>query len=103
MSTKITQLKGQAFLPFPDMTQTLQSELRDRFGVTAVPANTYGELLFYNQKDLPEQLIELSPYFARTVMKEPFMVTFASIGEAGHHISTLVSAVHSLFRINFHI
>ena len=52
MSTKITQLKGQAFLPFPDMTQTLQSELRDRFGVTAVPANTYGELLFYNQKDL---------------------------------------------------
>lgn len=89
MSTKITKLKGQAFLPFPDMTQTLQSELRDRFGVTAVPANTYGELLFYNQKDLPEQLIELSPYFARTVMKEPFMVTFDSIGEAAGELKKL--------------
>jgi len=89
MSTKITQLKGQAFLPFPDMTQTLQSELRDRFEVTAVPSKIYGELLFYSQNDLTEQLSSTSPYFARTVMKEPFLLTFDSIGEAAGELKKL--------------
>lgn len=89
MSTKITALNGQAFLPFPDMSQTMQSELRDRFGVTAAPSNVYGELLFYSKEDLPETLNENSPYFARTVMKEPFLLSFDSIGEAAGELKKL--------------
>lgn len=64
-------------LSFPEMQGFLRSELHDRFGFDET-GTAYGDLLYFENYS-PENPI---PYFARTVMLEPMLIHFESIGEA---------------------
>ena len=80
MGTKSTELTGIAFLAFPDQAELLLSELRSRFNISQIPDKRYGELLYFENlsaADFPEL-----PYWARTTMLKPFLLTFDSIGDA---------------------
>lgn len=88
MSTKITKLNGKAFLSFPEQAELLQSELKKRFNFSKKPDAVYGELLYFDS--LPENPSEpILPYWARTVMLEPFILTFESIGEAAGELKKI--------------
>ena len=80
-----------AFLAFPEQAELLISELAGRFGITKKPDNRYGDLLFYENLELSEDGLceDRLPYWARTVMLEPFFVKFNSIGEAAAELKKL--------------
>ena len=83
-----------AFLSFPEQTELLLSELKKRFGITAAPDRIFGELLYYENLELPEQEKAsgnepVLPYWARTVLLEPFFLTFDSIGQAAGELKKL--------------
>lgn len=98
MSVRIEKKSGTAFLAFPEMREILVSELSERFNYgTVASASTikgtvfraeniewYGDLLycpdFVPEKD--ENGGYILPYWAKTVMLEPFVLHFDSIGEA---------------------
>lgn len=90
MSTSVENFDGICFLAFPEMSELLISELRSRFGFNQKPANRYGELIVFDDK---KAYLEASggafPYWARTVMEEPFILHFDSIGEAANHLKNL--------------
>ena len=92
MSTKITQIKGLAFLPFPEMTELLLSELKTRFNITVSPSNPpasrYGDLLYFETLSA-DDFSQGLPYWARTVMLKPFILTFDSIGEAAGELKKI--------------
>ena len=77
-------MKNLAFLAFPEMAELLISELAGRFGITRKPDARYGDLLYFEK-------LEISglPYWARTVMLEPFILKFDSIGEAAGELKKL--------------
>lgn len=78
-----TDLKGTAFLTFPEMQEMLRSELDGRFNFCANPTAVYGDLLYY--ENFPSGRLRDSgcvPYWARTVMLEPKIIRFDSIGSA---------------------
>lgn len=91
MSVCITKLPGIAFLAFPDSKNLLESELANRFDFGKMEkaltisgevfskdkSAWYGNLLY-----CPDFLSEANPYWASTVLKEPFLLNFDSIGEA---------------------
>ncbi len=76
-AVKIDSLKGVAFLAFPEMQGLLESELKNRFNFTEKPTAVYGNLFYYENYTL-----ESFPYWARTVMLEPKILHFSSIGSA---------------------
>ena len=78
----IRNLNGIAFLPFPEQTELLLSELKKRFSITDSPSALYGDLLYF--EGLTAETFSKSgfPYWARTTMLKPFMLSFDSIGEA---------------------
>ena len=78
--------KNLAFLAFPEQTELLLSELAGRFGITDKATEQYGDLLYYENIELPDGKF---PYWARTVMLEPFFVKFNSIGEAAGQLKKL--------------
>jgi len=85
MSTKIIPLNGVAYLPFQEQQSFLLSELKDRFNITQ-NYKAYGDLLYYaddNLKGLPV------PYFCRSAMLNPFLLTFDSIGEAAGELKKI--------------
>ena len=98
MSVERIPLNGIAFLAFPEQADLLLSELKNRFGFEAlpceieapdskrfvgVPSTRYGELLYFTNKQLfLEKSAGQYPYWARSVMTEPFLLHFDSIGEA---------------------
>ncbi|MCR4736449.1 MAG: SAM-dependent methyltransferase [Treponema sp.] len=84
MSTQITALNGIAFLAFPEQIEMLRSELRERFNFTNAPKQIYGELLYFDSYSADE-----FPYWARTVMQEPFILKFDSIGEAAKELTKI--------------
>lgn len=115
MSTKIQPLSGIAFLSFPEQSELLLSELKNRFNFTLKPSNRYGELFYFENydvaaggtaepaipgcsansnsgnagagcKSLPACAI---PYWARTALLEPFILTFDSIGEAAAELKKI--------------
>lgn len=73
-----------AFLAFPEQTELLLSEIKTRFNLNIKPTNRYGDLLYY--EDFPEGMI---PYWARTVMLNPFFLNFNTIGEAANALKNL--------------
>ncbi|MCR5187558.1 MAG: SAM-dependent methyltransferase [Treponema sp.] len=75
-----------AFLPFPEQTELLISELETRFNIKQKPSARYGQLLYY--EDFPD-LKGSYPYWARTVMLEPFFLNFKTIGEAANHLKEI--------------
>ena len=76
--------KNFAFLAFPEQVELLISELEGRFGISRKPDNRYGDLLYYENLDIPAM-----PYWARTVMLEPRYITFNSIGEAAGELKKI--------------
>lgn len=75
-----------AFLPFPEQTELLISELETRFNINLKPSARYGQLLYY--EDFPD-LKDVYPYWARTVMLEPFFLNFKTIGEAANNLKEI--------------
>ena len=75
-----------AFLPFPEQTELLISELETRFNINLKPSARYGQLLYY--EDFPD-LKGVYPYWARTVMLEPFFLNFKTIGEAANNLKEI--------------
>ena len=75
-----------AFLPFPEQTELLISELETRFNINLKPSARYGQLLYY--EDFPDST-GVYPYWARTVMLEPFFLNFKTIGEAANNLKEI--------------
>ena len=82
MSTNISKLQGSIFLPFPEMSELLQSELKSRLNVEIKNKINYGDLIYLPDYSITEISSEQVPYFCRTAMVEPYKLTFESIGEA---------------------
>ncbi|WP_407426400.1 SAM-dependent methyltransferase [Treponema sp.] len=96
----IEKLTGMAFLAFPGMKNLLTSELAQRFnygqivesattsGMSFTPfgsSSWFGDLIYcqdFTEEVFPELKNGSLPYWARTVMIEPFIIHFNSIGEA---------------------
>ena len=78
--------KKLALLSFPEQSELLLSELAGRFGIRQKPDARYGDLFYYENLELKEGWY---PYWARTVMLEPFFVKFNSIGEAAGELKKL--------------
>ena len=79
LPTSCKKLGGICFLAFPQQINLLFSELKGRFGITAPPDKSYGDLVYYENA---APFANATPYWARTCMLEPFILTFNSIGEA---------------------
>ena len=75
-----------AFLPFPEQTDLLLSELKNRFNIDQKPSQRYGQLLYY--ENLPDFQGKY-PYWARTVLLEPFFLNFNTIGEAANNLKNI--------------
>lgn len=75
-----------AFLPFPEQTDLLLSELKNRFNLDQKPSQRYGQLLYY--ENLPDFQGKY-PYWARTVLLEPFFLNFNTIGEAANNLKNI--------------
>ena len=85
-------MKNLAFLAFPEQSELLLSELSGRFGITRKPDARYGDLLYFENIDFDVDGVmseKRLPYWARTVMLEPFIVKFNSIGEAAGELKKL--------------
>ncbi|MCF0241742.1 MAG: SAM-dependent methyltransferase [Treponema sp.] len=87
MAVSFQKLNGRAFLAFPEKSGFLESELQGRFGISPVADKIYGDLYYYSKDSLrsrkfSERASKVVPYFACTVMEEPFILHFDSIGEA---------------------
>ncbi|MCQ2598074.1 MAG: SAM-dependent methyltransferase [Treponema sp.] len=94
MSVSIQKLNGRAFLSFTEKSGFLESELKDRFGISPVADKIYGDLYYYSKDSLknaklPAGADAVVPYFARTVMEDPFIVHFDSIGEAAGELKKI--------------
>lgn len=90
MSINFQNLTGIAFLSFPEQKEMLVSELQNRFGFDALPSEQYEDLLYYDDKKaFFEKSKGLYPYWARTVMINPFLLKFDSIGEAAGYLKSL--------------
>ena len=84
--------KNLAFLAFPEQADLLISELAGRFRITRKPDARYGDLLYFENLDfdIDSGMSETRlPYWARTVMLEPFFLEFDSIGEAAGELKKL--------------
>ena len=106
-SEKIQKLDGIAFLSFPDQKDFLLSELRSRFGIESQPDAVYGDLIFFenskwiatptstalrqarNDKEDTTLNDNELPYWARTVMLEPCIMRFESIGDAAGELKKI--------------
>ena len=83
MPATIEQLKGIAFLAFEDQVELLFSELKTRFNFTQKPTARYGDLIYFENKvDFLKCSNGKYPYWACTVMENPFLIHFDSIGNA---------------------
>lgn len=82
MSITVQELNGIAFLAFPTQIELLFSELKSRFNYSKKPKNIYGDLVYYEEK-IPV------PYWARTAMLKPFILTFDSISDAANYLKSL--------------
>lgn len=90
MSTSVEQLNGIAFLPYAEQVELLISEINKRFDFKEKISSRYGDLLYYdNKKSFLESSNGNLPYWARTVMEEPFILHFDSIGEAATYLKSL--------------
>ena len=106
---KIEKLRGVAFLAFPEMKNLLASELAERFGygkiiesatISGTSFSNFGESTWYGDllycPDFDTALFKASgeaessfPYWARSVMAEPFLLHFESIGEAASSLKQI--------------
>lgn len=87
---KTQKLPGVAFLAFPEMVGMLKTELAGRLHFDSKPDAAYGELLYY--KDFSVDSVKSPndlPYWARSVMLNPQILDFDSIGEAANALKNI--------------
>ncbi len=94
MSFNIEKIKGVSFLAFPEMQGLLISELKTRFSyepnlsldpsINFLNDAWYGDLLFLSNWTFTEY-----PYWARTVLLEPLLITFDSITDAAQALRSI--------------
>lgn len=80
---QIEELKGVAFLAYPEMQGMLRTEISDRLGFKGNPTKIYGDLLYF--EDFPVENIKSEndlPYWSRSTMLSPKIIHFESIGNA---------------------
>ena len=84
------------YLAFPDQADFLRSELKNRCGIppqTLENAHRFGNLFIFEPDSVPEQMKgprpHLVPYWCSTVLLEPHIVSFASIGEAAARLRAI--------------
>lgn len=105
----IEKLPGLAFLAFPEMKNLLTSELSERFDFGRITESAtiegksfsfssgenkpvwYGDLLYCPSLTEESLLAKDSslPYWARTVLLEPILIHFESIGEAASALKNI--------------
>ena len=86
MGISVIKKDGIAFLSFLEQKDFLISELKSRFNIDVKPSAFYGELLYYDDKSLFEGK---TPYWARCIMYEPFILKFDSISDAVNHLKSI--------------
>lgn len=86
MGITVTPLNGIAFLPFTEQSGLFTSEIKNRFQIDSKPDKVYGELLYFDDKSLFEGK---TPYWARCIMYEPFILKFDSISDAVNHLKSI--------------
>ena len=83
-------LNGIAFLAFENQIELLFSELKNRFNFSQKPSARYGDLIYFDNK---QEFLEKSegkyPYWACTVMENPFLLNFESIGNAANALKKI--------------
>ena len=83
-------LNGIAFLAFENQIELLFSELKNRFNFSQKPSAHYGDLIYFDNK---QEFLEKSegkyPYWACTVMENPFLLNFESIGNAANALKEI--------------
>ncbi len=84
MSYSIQKLPGKAFLSFPEQYNDLLLECENRLKVNFLDSKRYGDVLY-----LPNIDSELEPYWARLVFREPFFITFDSIGDISKALKSI--------------
>lgn len=97
MPVSIEKLPGIALLPFTDAKPFLKTELKERFGLDELNVTEYQDLMYFpeglcqpatasnpNAFSLPlsPDAPSANPYWAKTVLFEPFLLHFDSISEA---------------------
>lgn len=97
MPVKITPLPGSTYISFDEKDAFLQNELTSRFQIETSSLTTYGNCL-YN----PNEIESVHPYWAATVLTNPFTVSFSSVGEAASALKAIqrnwASIQYTLFR-----
>lgn len=90
MSNSKENLNGIAFLAFENQIELLFSELKNRFNFSQKPSARYGELIYFDNK---QEFLKKSegkyPYWACTVMENPFLLNFESIGNAANALKEI--------------
>lgn len=74
-------IKAIGFLAYPDMMDMLQNELKSRFALEEKPSKVFGDICIYEDESVLQKFTDKYPYWAKTVLINPFMLSFASIGE----------------------
>ena len=84
------------YLAFPNQADFLLSELENRFHLSKAlleKAHRYENLFIFESQDLPEVLRgpepQAIPYWCSTVLLEPQIISFASIGEAANALKAI--------------
>lgn len=84
------------YLAFPNQAEFLLSELETRFHFTSqnlAQAHRYENLFIFEPHHLPKNLRDLDtppyPYWCSTILLEPQIITFKSIGEAASALKTI--------------
>ena len=84
------------YLAFPNQADFLLSELENRFHLSKAlleKTHRYENLFIFESQDLPEVLRgpepQAIPYWCSTVLLEPQIISFASIGEAANALKAI--------------
>lgn len=84
------------YLAFPEQINFLLSELKNRCNISSehlTKAHRYGDLLIFEPDYLPETMQgpnpSIIPYWCSTVLREPQIISFNSIGEAASKLKSI--------------
>ncbi|MCQ2612423.1 MAG: SAM-dependent methyltransferase [Treponemataceae bacterium] len=91
MCSNIKKLDAVGYLAYPEMQAFLQSELTERFPAFLADCDKpayYGDISLYSKKNSSETEVPV-PYWTRTVLLEPMLITFESIGEAARTLKEI--------------
>lgn len=93
---------GIGFVAFPNQKELLLSEIKNRFNYKTEPSEIFGNLIFFENR---ESFLNASknkfPFWARTVLKNPFAFNFESISKASNVLKEIQRNWAPIFFTNF--